>query len=136
MSPLRVEAAAMLSRIKDPAAGLSLVGLLRDPEETVRQAAFAALEQMAGNLDDETAAGLVRNLHESPDEDVRSRVRQLLGCDSQRDHSLVRNVDPSGGRSADDGGDDPRALARSAFGGRIDRCDVVSRRFATSPCGR
>lgn len=37
---LRVEAAAMLSRIKDPAAGLSLVGLLRDSEETVRQAAF------------------------------------------------------------------------------------------------
>ena len=29
--------------------------------------------------DDETAAGLVRNLHESPDEDVRNRVRQLLG---------------------------------------------------------
>ena len=78
-APLRVEAAGMLSRIKDPAAGLSLVGLLRDPEETVRQAAFAAIEQMAGNLDDETAAGLVRNLHESPDEDVRSRVRQLLG---------------------------------------------------------
>ena len=55
--PLRAEAAAMLSRIKDPAAGLALVGLIRDPEETVRQAAFAALEQMAGNLDDETAAG-------------------------------------------------------------------------------
>ena len=68
-----------VSRIKDPAAGLSLVGLLRDPEETVRQAAFAAIEQMAGNLDDETAAGLVRNLHESPDEDVQTRVRQLLG---------------------------------------------------------
>ena len=76
---LRVEAAAMLSRIKDPAAGVSLVGLLRDSEETVRQAAFSALEQMAGNLDDETAAGLVRSLHESSDEDVRNRVRQLLG---------------------------------------------------------
>lgn len=77
--PLRVEAAAMLSRIKDPAAGVALVELIRDPEETVRQAAFTALEQMAGNLDDDTAAGLVRNLHESPDEDVRHRVRQLLG---------------------------------------------------------
>jgi HEAT repeat protein len=77
--PLRVEAAGMLSRIKDPAAGVALVALIRDPEETVRQAAFAALEQMAGNLDDDTAAGLVRNLHESPDADVRHRVRQLLG---------------------------------------------------------
>lgn len=67
--PLRVEAAAMLSRIKDPAAGVALVTLIRDPEATVRQAAFAALEQMAGNLDDETAAGLVRTLHESPDEE-------------------------------------------------------------------
>lgn len=76
---LRVEAAGMLSRIKDPAAGVALVGLLRDSEETVRHAAFAAIEQMAGNVDDETAAALVRNLHESPDEDVRNRVRQLLG---------------------------------------------------------
>ena len=40
--PLRVEAAAMLSRIKDPAAGVALVELIRDPEETVRQAAFTA----------------------------------------------------------------------------------------------
>ncbi len=77
--PLRVEAAGMLARIKDPAAGVSLVGLLRDADETVRQAGFIALEQMAGVLNDATAAGLVRNLHESQDEDVRSRVRHLLG---------------------------------------------------------
>ncbi|MCC2640210.1 MAG: uncharacterized protein K0S45_623 [Nitrospira sp.] len=76
---LRVEAAGMLSRVKDPAAGVSLVRLLRDANEAVRQAGFSALEQMAGVLNDETAASLVRNLHESPDEDVRNRVRQLLG---------------------------------------------------------
>ncbi|GMV50345.1 MAG: HEAT repeat protein [Nitrospira sp. OLB3] len=77
--PLRVEAAAMLSRIKDPAAGPALVGLLGDTDDAVRRAGFAALEQMAGVLNDETAAGLVRHLHESSDDDVRMRVRHLLG---------------------------------------------------------
>ncbi|MBX3236929.1 MAG: HEAT repeat domain-containing protein [Nitrospiraceae bacterium] len=78
-APLRAEAASMLARIKDPAAGLPLVAALNDADETVRKAAFGALEQMAGVLDGETAAGLVRYLSDSPDEDVRARVRQLLG---------------------------------------------------------
>ncbi len=76
---LRAEAASMLARIKDPAAGVPLVGTLKDVDEAVRKAGFAALEQMAGILDGETAAGLVRYLSESPDEEVRARVRQLLG---------------------------------------------------------
>ncbi len=53
----------------------------------------SALEQMAGNLDDETAGG-VGPIHESPDEDVRTQVRQLLGRDPNA-ITLVRNVDPS-----------------------------------------
>ena len=77
--PLRAEAAAMLARIKDPAAGMALVGSLKDSDEAVRKAGFAALEQMAGVLNGETAAGLVRQLYESQDEEVRTRVRRLLG---------------------------------------------------------
>jgi HEAT repeat protein len=76
---LRAEAAAMLARIKDPAAGTALVGLLGSSDEAVRTAGFAALEQMAGILNDDTATGLVRSLYESDDEEVRGRVRRLLG---------------------------------------------------------
>src|SRR5574338_132149 len=62
-APLKIEAAGMLARMKDPAAGVSLVGLLNDPEEEVRQAGAAALEQMAGVLDAATAAALVQQLY-------------------------------------------------------------------------
>ena len=45
---LKKEVAAMLSRIKDPQAGVALVGLLEDEDEVVRKAGANALEQMAG----------------------------------------------------------------------------------------
>ena len=45
---LKKEAAAMLARIKDPHAGVALVGLLQSEDEVVRKAGAAALEQMAG----------------------------------------------------------------------------------------
>ena len=49
----------MLARIKDPQAGVALVGLLEDGDEAVRKAGATALEQMAGVLDTETASALV-----------------------------------------------------------------------------
>src|SRR4029450_12110335 len=45
------EVPAMLARLKAPQAGVALVGLLQDDEESVRQAGATALEQMAGFLD-------------------------------------------------------------------------------------
>jgi len=76
---LAIEAIGMLSRMKDPAAGVALVGLLKHPEETVRQAGVAALEQMAGVLDMETGSALVQHLYDTQDQDVRRMVTHLLG---------------------------------------------------------
>jgi HEAT repeat protein len=78
-STLKAEAAAMLSRIKDPQAGVALVGLLRDEDEAVRKAGASALEQMAGIVDSETAAALVALCHESKDERIRAVASQLVG---------------------------------------------------------
>jgi HEAT repeat protein len=65
--------------MKDPAAGVTLVRLLDDPEETVRQAGAAALEQMAGVLDADTAAALVQHLYTAQSDEVKQLVRRLLG---------------------------------------------------------
>lgn len=76
---LKVEAAGMLARVKDPAGGVPLVRLLRDEDESVRKAASIALEQMAGILDEDAASALVDALHESRDDAQRQLVTELLG---------------------------------------------------------
>ncbi len=72
----KVEAIKMLSRLRDPRAGLTLANLLKDEEENVRQAAVEALEHMAGILDEGTAGALLEHLQ---DETLRERVTELLG---------------------------------------------------------
>ncbi len=80
-SALKAEAAAMLARVNDPQAGVPLVALLRDEDETVRKAGAAALEHLAGVLDETTAAALTSLLYESKDTDesIRGVASQLLG---------------------------------------------------------
>ena len=75
-SSYKVEAARMLARIRDPRAGVPLVQLLAVEEESVRDAVVASLEQMAGILDELTAAALVNLLK---NESLRSMVTSLLG---------------------------------------------------------
>jgi HEAT repeat protein len=77
---LKREAAAMLARIKDPQAGVALVGLLEDGEEAVRKAGATALEQMAGVLDAETASALVALLPRTREADSRLLVTHLIGA--------------------------------------------------------
>jgi HEAT repeat protein len=77
---LKREAAAMLARIKDPQAGVALVGLLEDGEEAVRKAGATALEQMAGVLDVETASALVALLPRTQEADSRLLVTHLIGA--------------------------------------------------------
>jgi len=77
---LKREAAAMLARIKDPHAGVALVGLLEDSEEVVRKAGATALEQMAGVLDAETASALVALLPKTREADNRQLVSHLVGA--------------------------------------------------------
>lgn len=76
---IRVEAAGLLARIKDPRAGVPLVRLLRHPDPAVRKAGALALEQMAGVLDEGTAAALVEQLHAVEDEEHRRVIIGLLG---------------------------------------------------------
>ena len=77
---LKREAAAMLARIKDPQAGVALVGLLEDGDEVVRKAGAAALEQMAGVLDVETASALVALLPKTREPVCRELVTHLIGA--------------------------------------------------------
>ncbi len=77
---LKTEAAAMLARIKDPQAGLALVGLLEQKDPAMRQAGATALEQMAGILDAETAAALVALLPTSREEEFKQLVTNLIGA--------------------------------------------------------
>ena len=77
---LKREAAAMLARIKDPQAGVALVGLLEDGDEAVRKAGATALEQMAGVLDAETASALVALLPRTREADSRQLVTHLIGA--------------------------------------------------------
>ena len=80
MPELKREAAAMLARIKDPQAGVALVGLLEDGDEAVRKAGATALEQMAGVLDAETASALVALLPRTQQADSRLLVTHLIGA--------------------------------------------------------
>jgi HEAT repeat protein len=79
-SELKREAAAMLARLKDPHAGVPLVGLLQDADPAVRQAGAAALEQMAGVLDTQTATALVGLLPAMQDEDTKRLLTHLVGA--------------------------------------------------------
>ncbi len=72
----KVEAARMLARIRDPRAGVPLVNLIAGEEENVRDAVVDSLKQMAGILDEPTAAALVELLK---NEDLRAVVTELLG---------------------------------------------------------
>lgn len=78
-SALKIEAAGMLARIKDPRGGVPLVRLLRDQDEAVRKAGALALEQMAGVLDEAAASALVQDLYELKEEGQRRLVTALLG---------------------------------------------------------
>ena len=53
--------------------------MLRDEDEAVRKAGAAALEQMAGVLDETTAAALASLLYASKDEEIRVVASHLLG---------------------------------------------------------
>lgn len=77
---LKKEAAAMLARIKDPRAGVALVGLLESDEEIVRKAGAAALEQMAGVLDTDTARALVALLPKTAKGEMREVLTHLIGA--------------------------------------------------------
>lgn len=77
---LKKEAAAMLARIKDPRAGIALVELLELDEDAVRNAAAAALEQMAGVLDVDTARALVALLPRTPEGPTRQVLTHLIGA--------------------------------------------------------
>lgn len=77
---LKKEAAAMLARIKDPRAGVALVELLEHDEEAVRAAGVAALEQMAGMLDADTARALVALLLKTPDGEPKRLLTHLIGA--------------------------------------------------------
>jgi HEAT repeat protein len=79
-SELKREAAGMLARIKDPQAGVALVGLLEDADEAVRKAGATALEQMAGVLDADTASALVALLPGTRETDSRDLVTHLIGA--------------------------------------------------------
>ncbi|MGH7230033.1 MAG: HEAT repeat domain-containing protein [Nitrospiraceae bacterium] len=76
---LKMEAAGMLARIKDPRAGVPLVRVLIDQDPAVRKAGVIALEQMAGVLDTAAAAALVHDLHEFQEDDQKQTVISLLG---------------------------------------------------------
>ena len=75
---LKMEAAGMLARIKDPRSGVALVRLLSDEDLTVRKAGALALEQMAGVLDDAAARALAQDLQEFKEEQQQI-VIGLLG---------------------------------------------------------
>ncbi len=77
---LKREAAAMLARIKDPQAGVALVGLLEDPDESVRKSGATALEQMAGILDNATASALVALLPKAEAGEMKQLVTHLVGA--------------------------------------------------------
>jgi len=79
-SELIQEAAAMLARIRDPRAGVGLVGLLDHDDKAVREAGASALEQMAGMLDSDTAAALVALLPGVQEEETRQRLAHLIGA--------------------------------------------------------
>jgi HEAT repeat protein len=76
---LKMEAAGMLARIKDPRGGVPLVRLLNHSDPGVRKAGAIALEQMAGVLDTAAATALVQDLHEFQEDNQKQAVIGLLG---------------------------------------------------------
>ena len=76
---LKIEAAGMLARIRDPRAGVPLVSVLGHEDGEVREAAAVALEQMAGVLDPATSSALAEELSKAQDERQRQLVITLLG---------------------------------------------------------
>ena len=78
-SPLKIEAAGMLARVKDPQCGAPLVNLLTDEDPAVRKAGAIALEQLAGVIDTVAATALVQHLHECRDAEQRNAITHLLG---------------------------------------------------------
>ncbi|MBI3603700.1 MAG: HEAT repeat domain-containing protein [Nitrospirae bacterium] len=100
---LKMEAAGMLARIKDPKGGVPLVRLLQDEDASVRKAGAIALEQMAGVLDRAAASALVSDLHEMQDEGQRESVIGLLGLISNAIEplcALLKHPDESARRTA------------------------------------
>ncbi len=77
---LKKEVAGMLARIRDPQAGVALVGLLENEDEAVRKAGATALEQMAGVLDTDTAAALVALLPKKQEGEARHLMTHLIGA--------------------------------------------------------
>jgi HEAT repeat protein len=77
--PIKIQAAGLLARIKDPRAGVPLGRLLGHKESAVRRAGALAVEQMAGVLDEGAASALVEQLHAVEDDGHRSLVIGLLG---------------------------------------------------------
>jgi HEAT repeat protein len=76
---LKMEAAGMLARMKDPTSGVSLVRLLKNEDASVRKAVAVCLGQMAGVLDEAAATALVEALQDLKDEEQRELVVGLLG---------------------------------------------------------
>ena len=76
---LKMEAAGMLARMKDPTSGVPLVRLLKNEDASVRKAVAVCLGQMAGVLDEAAATALVEALQDLKDEEQRGLVVGLLG---------------------------------------------------------
>ncbi len=76
---LKIEAAGMLARIKDPSAGVPLVRLLAAGDAGIRKAGSLALEQLAGVLDTAAVTALIEALAARQDEDHRATIARLLG---------------------------------------------------------
>jgi len=76
---LKVEAAGLLARIKDPQAGVALIRMLAEDDPAVRRAGVLAIQQMAGVLSEESAATLVDELHAVKDDEHRRAIVGLLG---------------------------------------------------------
>ncbi len=95
---LKIEAAGMLARIKDPKGGVPLVQLLREQDSAVRKAAAVALEHMAGIVDHAAASALVEFLQEVKDDEARTLVISLLGVIPNAIEPLtgmLKHADPS-----------------------------------------
>ena len=112
---LKKEAAAMLARIKDPQAGVALVGLLEHDEEVVRKAGAAALEQMAGVLDQDTARVLVALLPTTPGTHDQTGPEPPDRGDSHIRPPPLRHAEASGSGCANRGSPDARSIIGSPF---------------------
>jgi len=96
---VRAEAALMLGRIKDRAAGVPIVKLLTDPEPIVRTAAAEALQHVA---DDAALAALVRLLEEPEPRDTAAAVLGRLKDPGALEPlvAMLKSQDPTARRMA------------------------------------